>query len=283
MRSAGLRIPGTNGVSKMAENIVCIDSDGCAMDTMTPKHQQCFGPDLVDVFEIKERAAFLKYWDRLNLYSRTRGINRFKGLVTALEHIDYPHLTALKEWVATTPEFSEQALEVAIAKTQDDQNLKRALTWSKRVNQDIAAKSASFKAFTATKESLAAISKVARVAIVSSANKAAVLAEWKRNGLLEFVDTVFGQEDGKKAACLARLSREVPAHQIMMVGDAVGDYQASQQAGTLFFPILVTKENESWRALKENAFPAFVAGKYQPMQADYVAQFNANFDELAAR
>lgn len=267
----------------MAENIVCIDSDGCAMDTMTPKHQQCFGPDLVDVFEIKERAAFLKYWDRLNLYSRTRGINRFKGLVTALEHIDYPHLTALKEWVETTPEFSEQALETAIAKTPDDQNLKRALTWSKRVNQDIAAKSASFKAFAATKESLAAISKVARVVIVSSANKAAVLAEWKRNGLLEFVDTVFGQEDGKKVACLARLSREVPAHQIMMVGDAVGDYQASQQAGTLFFPILVTKENESWRALKENALPAFVAGKYQPLQADYVAQFNANFDELAAR
>lgn len=283
MHSVALKTPGINGVSKMAENIVCIDSDGCAMDTMTPKHQQCFGPDLVDVFAIKDRAEFLKYWDQLNLYSRTRGINRFKGLVTALEHINYPHLAALKEWVETTPEFSEQSLEAAIAKTPGDQNLKRALTWSRKVNSDIAAKSPTFKAFAATKESLDAISKVAQVVIVSSANKAAVLAEWKRNGLLEFVDTVFGQEDGKKAACLARLSREEPAHRIMMVGDAVGDYQASQKTGTLFFPILVTKENESWRTLKETALPAFIAGKYQPLQADYVAQFNANFDELAAR
>lgn len=32
--------------------IVCIDSDGCAMDTMNIKHEECFGPSAVKVFDI---------------------------------------------------------------------------------------------------------------------------------------------------------------------------------------------------------------------------------------
>lgn len=30
--------------------IVCIDSDGCAMDTMNIKHDKCFGPYAVEIF-----------------------------------------------------------------------------------------------------------------------------------------------------------------------------------------------------------------------------------------
>lgn len=33
----------------------CIDSDGCAMDTMTYKHQLFFGPIAADIFGISEQ------------------------------------------------------------------------------------------------------------------------------------------------------------------------------------------------------------------------------------
>ncbi len=32
---------------KQKEWLVCVDSDGCAMDTMDSKHYRCFGPCMV--------------------------------------------------------------------------------------------------------------------------------------------------------------------------------------------------------------------------------------------
>ncbi|HGI3761210.1 TPA: HAD family hydrolase [Streptococcus agalactiae] len=47
----------------------CIDSDGCAMDTMTYKHQLFFGPIAADIFGIseQERTSFLKEWEEQGL------------------------------------------------------------------------------------------------------------------------------------------------------------------------------------------------------------------------
>ena len=71
---------------KEHDYLICIDSDGCAMDTMNSKHFYCFGPEWVKQYgleDIQEEA--LKYWNQINLYSKTRGINRFKGLAMGLE------------------------------------------------------------------------------------------------------------------------------------------------------------------------------------------------------
>ena len=73
-------------MKKEHDYLICIDSDGCAMDTMNSKHFYCFGPEWVKQYgleDIKEEA--LKYWNQINLYSKTRGINRFKGLAMGLE------------------------------------------------------------------------------------------------------------------------------------------------------------------------------------------------------
>ena len=65
--------------------VVCIDSDGCAMDTMDIKHIRFFGPLAAKYFEIKDQEVYLEEWNRVNLFSETRGINRFKGLLLSLE------------------------------------------------------------------------------------------------------------------------------------------------------------------------------------------------------
>ena len=36
--------------------LVCIDSDGCAMDTMNLKHYRAFGPELVNIFNLRDHA-----------------------------------------------------------------------------------------------------------------------------------------------------------------------------------------------------------------------------------
>lgn len=95
--------------------IVCIDSDGCAMDTMNYKHIYCFGPIAVKVFNIKEKEEFLKKWNKINLYSKTRGVNRFVGLSLVFDSINKP-LNDLKAWINSTNELSNKSLEKEISK-----------------------------------------------------------------------------------------------------------------------------------------------------------------------
>ena len=58
--------------------LVCVDSDGCVMDTMSSKHIRCFGPCLVRIWGLDEwRDEVLTLWNEINLYRATRGINRF--------------------------------------------------------------------------------------------------------------------------------------------------------------------------------------------------------------
>jgi len=66
--------------------LICVDSDGCAMDTMDIKHFRCFGPCMVEEWGLdKWRQPILDMWNEINLYTVTRGINRFKGLVDSLQ------------------------------------------------------------------------------------------------------------------------------------------------------------------------------------------------------
>ena len=71
--------------AKQKDYLICVDSDGCAMDTMDIKHFRCFGPCMVEEWGLEEWATpILNRWNAINLYSGTRGINRFKGLAMAL-------------------------------------------------------------------------------------------------------------------------------------------------------------------------------------------------------
>ena len=84
------------GFEKKKDYLVCIDSDGCAMDTMDIKHIRCFGPGMVQEWELwkwEEEAKFI--WNKVSLYSMTRGINRFKGLYETLKYVN-EHITPVE-------------------------------------------------------------------------------------------------------------------------------------------------------------------------------------------
>ena len=75
--------------AKKKEFLLCVDSDGCAMDTMDIKHFKCFGPCMVEEWGLEEwEEEILTRWNEINLYTMTRGINRFKGLAMALLEIN---------------------------------------------------------------------------------------------------------------------------------------------------------------------------------------------------
>ena len=58
--------------------LVCIDSDGCAFDTMEIKHKECFCPAFIKVFGLQPISKYVREaWEYGNLYSVHRGRSRF--------------------------------------------------------------------------------------------------------------------------------------------------------------------------------------------------------------
>ena len=96
--------------------LVCVDSDGCAMDTMDIKHIRCFGPCMIEVWQLQKwEEKILKRWNEINLYTITRGINRFKGLSMALSEINeqYQAIDGIEDlifWSENADELSQTTL-----------------------------------------------------------------------------------------------------------------------------------------------------------------------------
>lgn len=268
--------------TKKKQFLICVDSDGCAMDTMNIKHEKYFGPLASEAFEIKNRDEFLGIWNRINLYSATRGINRFKGLILALQEAitngeQVGDISNLINWAETTKELSNNSLEKEIGENPAE-DLKKALNWSKNVNtgiEDLAGKDAPFPNVL---EVLSELHKVADIAIVSSANSEALYSEWERHLLLPHVDVVYGQEAGTKAACIKELKAYGYAEdEVLMVGDAPGDLNAALKNSVLYYPILFGKETFSWKRLSKEGMKHFTEKTYV---GDYQEAVNAEFHDL---
>ena len=262
---------------------VCVDSDGCAMDTMNIKHFRCFGPCMVDEWKLGAwREPILERWNEINLFSGTRGINRFKALAMALGEIHARYtpvdgVELLTDWAEHAPELSNDAVA---AKAAEHPVFAKALRWSRAVNAAIEAlPREEVKPFPRVKEALAEAHRRADVVVVSSANPEAVRDEWKRFALLEHVDLLCTQEMGSKAYCIGRL-KEKGYDAILMCGDAPGDEQAARKNGVCYYPILVNREGESWQRFLDEALGRFLDGGFPgAYQEELIGAFRANLGQ----
>lgn len=254
--------------------IVCVDSDGCVIDGMTIKHELCFGPSFIDVYELGEyREELMEYWLDFNLYSNTRGVNRFMGLKCILQYaIEKGYLITnidtFVEWVDTTDELSNQsllkAMEACKSMSLEMSAMEKAVEWSKETNRRITQLTPEQKvAFSEASVALKTVKEYANLAVVSSANKAAVIEEWEHEDLLKYVDVLYTQEEGSKAECLKKLIAMgyEPQH-IIMLGDSPGDIAAAKASGVLYYPIVPKEENTAWEEFTNQYFRLFLEGKY---------------------
>ena len=267
--------------------LVCVDSDGCVMDTMNCKHFNCFGPCMVDEWDLHEwRDAILERWNVVNLFSMTRGINRFKALAVCLSEIDKQYkkiegIEALLHWAETAPALSNDGAAKAAAEATDPAAklvLEKALSWSKAVNAAIVKLPEELKVpYEGAKEGLAAAHQFADVAMVSSANRDAVEEEWGKFGLLEHTDIVLAQDIGSKAACIKEMLKfGYDLDKVVMIGDAPGDSDAAEKNGVHYYPILVNHEKESWDEAIKVAFDKLRSGDYAAYGAEMKQKFLQN-------
>ena len=272
---------------KKHDYLVCVDSDGCVMDTMNCKHFNCFGPCMVTEWGLEHwKDEILDRWNVINLFSMTRGINRFKGLAMALGEIDQKYkpitgIAALQHWADTAPALSNDGVAKAAAEATDaDAKLvfEKALSWSKAVNASIIELPEELKVpYDGAKEGLAAAHQFADVAMVSSANRDAVEEEWGKFGLLEHTDIVLAQDVGSKAACIKEMLKfGYDLDKVVMIGDAPGDSDAAEKNGVHYYPILVNHEKESWDEAIAVAFAKLQGGDYAAYGAEMKQKFLQN-------
>ena len=249
--------------------LVCVDSDGCVMETMNIKHLECFGPSMVEEWDLEEwREPILDRWNQINLYSMTRGVNRFNALLMALREIDARYtpiegLNDLDEFVKGGHELSNEALEEAIPLT-GSVCLQKALNWSRNVNSRISLISMYQKLpFPGVIEALDKLHPVADVVIVSNANHQALEDEWTYYNMLGEVDDIMSQDTGAKDYCINKLLEHgYEKDRVIMIGDAPADRDAALATGVHFFPVLVNHEAESWTEFVDDAMPRLLEGRF---------------------
>ena len=228
------------------EYLVGIDSDGCAFDTMELKQKECFTPNTIKFWGLQGVSKYAREaCDFVNLYSKSRGINRFPALVQELEwtskrpevkarRIEVRIPQALREWIRREKKLGNPALEKVVRET-GDQDLMHTLEWSKAINQAVEEMVHGVPPFPFVRESLERLHGKADVLVVSATPQEALKREWAEHGLTAHVALICGQELGTKKEFLG-LASKCPAKHTLMIGDAPGDYEAAKANHGAFLP-----------------------------------------------
>jgi phosphoglycolate phosphatase-like HAD superfamily hydrolase len=267
--------------------LVGIDSDGCAFDTMEVKHKECFIPNTINSYDLQGVSKYAREAaEFVNLYSKSRGINRFPALVETLEWLaKRPEVKArgveikipagLVQWIKSETKLANPALSAAVEKT-GDADLKQALAWSKAVNDTVERFVRNVPPFPFVRESLEKLADKADMLVISATPNDALKREWEEHDIAKYVAAICGQETGTKKETLAA-AKQYAAGAALMIGDAPGDYQAAQANHTLFFPINPGAEDASWRRFCEEGIDKFLSGKFA---GAYQQQLLDDFDSF---
>ncbi|RIK85852.1 MAG: haloacid dehalogenase [Planctomycetota bacterium] len=254
------------------EYLVGIDSDGCVFDSMELKHKECFIPAFIKHFRLQGVSKYAREAaEFVNLYSRSRGVNRFPGLVEQLDWlrrrpevkargVEIPRLEGLRRWIAAESKLGNPSLQKAVAATGDP-DLSLTLQWSLAVNAAIAEMVSGVPPFPRVRDSLLRLADRADLFVVSATPGEALIAEWNEHELAPLVGAIYGQEFGTKKEMLS-IANQYSTGRTLMIGDAPGDYQAAEANGCLFFPINPGREEASWRRLLDEGIDRFLSGAF---------------------
>ena len=225
----------------------------------------------------------LDRWNTVNLFSMSRGINRFLGLGMLLEEIDKTYTpiedaSLFLSWAQSAQELSN-ATVLAKMEASGQEVFKKAYAWSIAVNKAITSLPDNVKVpFPGISEGLACAKKIANLGIISAANPEAVLEEWTQHQLMDYMDVSLAQDVGTKSYCIAKmLEFGFDTEKVVMVGDAPGDLAAAQENNILYFPILVRHEAESWVRFQTEMLDHLLSGTYRgAYQESLIESFLAN-------
>lgn len=265
---------------------VGIDSDGCVFDSMEIKHKECFVPMFIKHFGLQPVSKYAReVWEFVNLYSKTRGINRFPALSNALNflkdrpevqarNVQIPSSEAVDEWIARETKLGNATLEAEVK--GGNSNLDLVYAWSTAVNAQVEDIVHGVPPFPLVRECFEKIGEKADAMCISQTPVDALQREWSENQLEGYIAMIAGQEMGTKTEHIKyAAASKYEATRILMIGDAPGDFKAAKSNFALFYPINPGREEASWQRLFDEALDKFFNEEYAGAYEDaLVAEFN---------
>ena len=276
------------------EFFIGIDSDGCVFDSMEIKHKECFTPMFIKHFRMQAVSKYAREaWEFVNLYSKTRGANRFPALSRVLKLLaTRPEVlargiqpidsTALDEWIARESKLGNATLAAEVKR--GNQALAPVQIWSNAVNAMIEDLVHGVPPFPRVHESLQRLNLKADAMVISQTPADALEREWAEHRLSSFVRLIAGQEMGTKTEHIRfAAAGKYDSNKILMIGDAPGDQKAAKANNALFFPIIPGQEESSWERFHNEALDLFFAGRYAgAYQQNLEKEFEASLPEHPA-
>ena len=257
-------------------------------DTMEVKQKECFCPNLIKHFNLQAASKYAReVWEFVNLYSKTRGCNRFLAVKYAFEfmrhrkefrdrNINVPEMPEMHKWIEVETKLGNAALEEKVFRTGNTE-LTDLLGWSIDVNDTIAAIVHGISPFPGVQDVLEKASGKADMIVVSQTPVEALEREWKENKIDGYIELIAGQEYGTKTEHLKYAAKDkYDSDKILMIGDAPGDLKAAKANRVLFYPIIPGREEYSWAKLLDEGIDKFFAGTYS---GGYETQLLMEFDK----
>src|SRR3954468_2305063 len=215
------------GFKPSKEFFIGIDSDGCVFDSMEIKHKECFTPMFIKHFNLQAASKYAReVWEFVNLYSKTRGANRFPALSRALNllrkrpqviarKVSVPDTKALDEWIARESKLGNATLAAEVK--NGNKGLEQVKRWSDAVNAAIEDIVKGVPPFPLVTESLQKITTKADAMCISQTPAEALKREWAEHNIERFVAMIAGQEMGTKTDHLRLAAKDkYTANKILM-------------------------------------------------------------------
>jgi len=258
---------------------------------MEIKHKECFTPMFIKHFGLQAVSKYAREtWDFVNLYSKTRGANRFPALSRALNllrerrettarKVAVPSSAPIDDWMGRESKLSNAMLAQEVKLGREE--LAPTLAWSNAVNAMIEDIVHGVPPFPLFRESLLKMNERADTMVVSQTPTEALQREWAEHDIDQLVRLIAGQELGTKTEHLKfGAAGKYPAEKILMIGDAPGDFKAAQANKALFYPINPGDEEASWQRFYEEGLGRFFAGTFAgEYQAGLMKAFDARLPE----
>lgn len=239
---------------------VALDSDGTIFDSMNQKHKNCFVKPLIDIFNLENiKDDVENNWIKINLFSEKRGINRFEALILTFELLEkktnfsldysaFADIKILKKWSTQNKLITNKLIKDFLKNYNTNyKGLKCALEWSLTVNKIIKKLSNKIKPMSGALKALNLLKEKADIVVVSNTPRKTLLREWKHNNINSKVLLIGGQETGTKSQMIdAATKNKYQKNKILVIGDSFTDLDASINNNVLFYPIIPSKEKESW-------------------------------------
>ena len=254
-----------------------IDSDGTVFNSMELKHKDCFIGSLIRVFRLASITHEVhQVWNYVNIFSRTRGTNRFKALILTFKHLSAMNrvkelgiqlldLSQLEHWFESSSSLGNNSLSEYIDSepSHKTKNLKIVLKWSNEVNRAVKETVFNLPPIPSALKAMNYLQGRADLFVISNTPLDTLYREWVDNNIISKVLMIGGQETGTKTEMLKSVAMDKYENdKILIIGDSLGDLTAAKNIGAHFYPIIPLKEFESWDNFNSQYCQKFLNGNY---------------------